>query len=49
MKAITYITITTAILLMAVESDSTGGTLVIGLAIVSLLGIGAYTSNKVQI
>ena len=49
MKTITTITLTTAIFLMAVEPSTLTGTVTWGAVIVTLLGIGAYTSNKVKL
>lgn len=49
MKTITTITLTTAIFLMAVEPSTLTGTVIHGLVLITLVSIGAYTSNKVKL
>jgi hypothetical protein len=49
MKTITTITLSTAIVLMAVEPSTLTGIVIHGAVILTLLGIGAYTSTKVKL
>jgi hypothetical protein len=49
MKTITTITLTTAIFLMAVEPSTLTGTVIHGLVLITLVSIGAYTSNRMKL